>query len=155
MPGANRHPGAAARAEGRGVGKGGQTRAPAHKYAHFSMGGIVVDAALGRPWNSAKIRVPRVGAPTLGASTVESETLLREIAGYCRRVGMAESTFGRLAVNDGKLVSRLRFGGRVTLNTVERVQSFIEHHQPSARRRRLHGANRNGHCTAPGALVRK
>jgi hypothetical protein len=67
---------------------------------------------------------------------VESETLLREIAGYCRRVGMAESTFGRLAVNDGKLVSRLRFGGRVKLGTVERVQSFIEQHQPSARRSR-------------------
>lgn len=65
---------------------------------------------------------------------MESETLLREIAGYCRRVGMAESTFGRLAVNDGKLVSRLRFGGRVKLGTVERVQSFIEQHQPSARR---------------------
>src|SRR5947199_333329 len=75
-----------------------------------------------------------VGAPTLGASTVESEVLLREIAGYCRRVGMAESTFGRLAVNDGKLVSRLRFGGRVKLGTVERVHSFIEQHQPSARR---------------------
>src|SRR3954470_7732052 len=99
------------------------------------MGGIVVDAALGRPWNSAKIRVPRVGAPTLGASTVESEVLLREIAGYCRRVGMAESTFGRLAVNDGKLVSRLRFGGRVKVGTVERVQFFLEQHHPSVRRR--------------------
>src|SRR5271163_4808946 len=72
---------------------------------------------------------------------MDNEVLLGEIAGYCRRVGMAESTFGRLAVNDGKLVSRLRFGGRVTLGTVERVHSFIEHHQPSARRRPSHGAN--------------
>ena len=39
---------------------------------------------------------------------------------------MAESTFGRHAVNDGKLVSRLRFGGRVTLETVARVRSFID-----------------------------
>ncbi len=38
---------------------------------------------------------------------------------------MAESTFGRLAVNDGKLVSRLRLGGRVTTDTVDRVHSFI------------------------------
>ncbi len=72
---------------------------------------------------------------------VDNEALLHEIAGYCRRVGMAESTFGRLAVNDGKLVSRLRFGGRVTMTTVERVQTFIEHHQPSQRRRRLPGGN--------------
>ena len=38
---------------------------------------------------------------------------------------MAESTFGRLAVNDGKLVSRLRLGGRVTTDTVDRVHAFI------------------------------
>jgi hypothetical protein len=37
-----------------------------------------------------------------------SETLLRDIAKFCRRARMAEFTFGRLAVNDGKLVSRLR-----------------------------------------------
>ncbi|HTW72003.1 MAG TPA: hypothetical protein VME47_19105, partial [Acetobacteraceae bacterium] len=55
-----------------------------------------------------------------------SETLLREIADYCRRARMAESTFGRLAVNDGKLVSRLRLGGRVTGETVARVRGFIE-----------------------------
>jgi SAM-dependent methyltransferase len=68
-------------------------------------------------------------------AAMDSETLLREIAEYCRRLGMAESTFGRLAVNDGKLVSRLRFGGRVTLETVERVQSFIlEHAQGKTRR---------------------
>jgi SAM-dependent methyltransferase len=54
-----------------------------------------------------------------------SETLLHDIAEYCRRARMAESTFGRLAVNDGKLVSRLRLGGRVTTDTVARVHSFI------------------------------
>jgi hypothetical protein len=54
-----------------------------------------------------------------------SETLLRDIAEYCRRAGMAESTFGRLAVNDGKLVSRLRLGGRVTTDTADRVHAFI------------------------------
>jgi hypothetical protein len=54
-----------------------------------------------------------------------SEALLRHIAEYCRRAGMAESTFGRLAVNDGKLVTRLRLGGRVTTDTAERVHAFI------------------------------
>jgi SAM-dependent methyltransferase len=54
-----------------------------------------------------------------------SEALLRDIAEYCRRAGMAESTFGRHAVNDGKLVGRLRLGGRVTTETLERVRGFI------------------------------
>src|SRR5215472_8592152 len=54
-----------------------------------------------------------------------SEALLRDITEYCRRAKMAESTFGRHAVNDGKLVSRLRLGGRVTTDTVERVRAFI------------------------------
>jgi hypothetical protein len=56
---------------------------------------------------------------------MNAEQLLGEISDYCRRVGMAESTFGRRAVNDGKLVSRLRIGGRVTLETVERVRAFM------------------------------
>ena len=54
-----------------------------------------------------------------------SETLLRNIAEYCRTARMAESTFGQLAVNDGKLVSRLRLGGRITTETADRVRAFI------------------------------
>ena len=54
-----------------------------------------------------------------------SRALLQDIAEYCRSAGIAESTFGRLAVNDGKLVGRLRLGGRVTSETVERVRAFI------------------------------
>ena len=68
-----------------------------------------------------------------------SETLLRDIGEYCRHARMAESTFGRLAVNDGKLVSRLRLGGRVTADTVERVHAFIER-RPPARTVRRHRA---------------
>jgi hypothetical protein len=61
-----------------------------------------------------------------------SETLLRDIAEFCRRARMAESTFGRLAVNDGKLVSRLRLGGRVTTDTVDRVRAFMSGERPGA-----------------------
>src|SRR5205807_458786 len=46
-----------------------------------------------------------------------SEALLGDVAEYCRGVRMAESTFGRLAVNDGTLVSRLRPGSRVATDT--------------------------------------
>src|SRR5258708_18006178 len=38
---------------------------------------------------------------------------------------MAESTFGRRAVNDGKLVARLREGKRITIDTLDRIQAFI------------------------------
>jgi hypothetical protein len=38
---------------------------------------------------------------------------------------MAESTFGRRAVNDGKFVSRLRDGSRMTPETWTRVTSYI------------------------------
>jgi SAM-dependent methyltransferase len=54
-----------------------------------------------------------------------NERLLGEITAYCQRTGLAESTFGRRAVNDGKLVTRLRFGGRVTTHTAERVRNHI------------------------------
>ena len=52
--------------------------------------------------------------------------LLVEIEAYCRSHRMAESTFGRQAVNDGKLCARLRSGRNVTLETAQRIRSFIE-----------------------------
>jgi len=54
--------------------------------------------------------------------------LLDSIAAFCRNAGMAESTFGRRAVNDGKFVSRLRDGARITPETLERVASFMARH---------------------------
>jgi hypothetical protein len=56
---------------------------------------------------------------------MEAESLLQQVTSYCRRAGLAETTFGRLAVNDGKFVSRLRAGGRATQETVERVAAFM------------------------------
>ena len=56
---------------------------------------------------------------------MRADVILEEIFAYCRREGMAESTFGRRAVNDGKFVNRLRYGGRVSEATVERVRAFI------------------------------
>lgn len=54
-----------------------------------------------------------------------NEVLLQEIASFCRQRGLAESTFGRRAVNDGKLAARLRNGGRITTDTLERIRSFM------------------------------
>src|SRR5262249_37891707 len=54
-----------------------------------------------------------------------NDAILREIAEFCRRTGLAESTFGRQAVNDGKLANRLRSGGRITTDTLERIRAFM------------------------------
>jgi hypothetical protein len=51
--------------------------------------------------------------------------LLDSISEFCRRAGMAESTFGRHAVNDGKFVARLRDGARITPETLERVSAYL------------------------------
>jgi len=50
---------------------------------------------------------------------------LVQISDYCRQTGLAESTFGRRAVNDGKLANRLRNGGRITTETVDRIHAFM------------------------------
>jgi hypothetical protein len=59
-------------------------------------------------------------------------SLLESIADFCRVTGMAESTFGRRAVNDGKFVPRLRDGARITPETLERVSAFMVQHGAAA-----------------------
>lgn len=54
-----------------------------------------------------------------------TDFLLHEIERFCRDAGMAESTFGKRAVNDGKFVTRLREGRGVTTTTVDRVRKFM------------------------------
>ncbi|MEC9367761.1 MAG: hypothetical protein VX871_03625 [Pseudomonadota bacterium] len=56
---------------------------------------------------------------------MDTGILLDEIANFCRRSGIAESTFGRRAVNDGKLIQRLRQGGRITTDTLNRIRDFL------------------------------
>jgi hypothetical protein len=62
----------------------------------------------------------------------QGSSLLDSISAFCRTSGIAESTFGRRAVNDGKFVARLRDGARITPETLERVSSFLERHGASA-----------------------
>ncbi len=56
---------------------------------------------------------------------MNAQQLLQEISEYCRQTGLAESTFGRRAVNDGKLAARLRNGGRITTDTLDRIHHFM------------------------------
>ncbi len=56
--------------------------------------------------------------------SIRSE-LLAEISAFVRQAGMAETTFGRRACNDGKLVARLRSGKGVTTRTVEKLRAYM------------------------------
>ncbi|KPH79349.1 hypothetical protein [Bosea vaviloviae] len=61
----------------------------------------------------------------------ETQKLLIEIEAFLAQTGMAESTFGRKAVNDGKLTARLRGEGSirgkgsVTLEKAVQIRRFI------------------------------
>ena len=56
---------------------------------------------------------------------MSKDQLLTAVIEFCKEYKMAESTFGRKAVNDGKFVSRLRTGARVTPETFEKIKKFI------------------------------
>ena len=58
-----------------------------------------------------------------------ADQILGEIRDYCRTTQTAESTFGRLVVNDGKLVSRLRDGARITTGTLDKVRAYLSEHR--------------------------
>ena len=51
--------------------------------------------------------------------------LLTRIERHCRQANIAETTFGRHAVNDGKLVKRLRAGRSITLATLRRIEAAL------------------------------
>ncbi len=72
--------------------------------------------------------------------TIQSE-LLRDIEAFVRANRIAETTFGRLAANDGKLVARLRKGKGITTRTVEKIRAYL----------RAHGATASGDGAAAGA----
>jgi len=73
-----------------------------------------------------------------------SDQILGEIREFCRATQMAESTFGRLVVNDGKLVSRLRDGAKITTGTLDKVRASLSGHRPA------HG---NGNASTAEAIL--
>src|SRR6185503_8892552 len=75
---------------------------------------------------------PQNGHAQPAKSAPTAEQILGEIRDYCRQTQTAESTFGRLVVNDGKLVSRLRDGARITTGTLDKVRVYLAEHQPAS-----------------------
>jgi len=89
-----------------------------------------------------------------------ADSLLAEIEAFCRRTGIAESTFGRQSVNDGKLCVRLRNGKDVTLETAAKIRGYIEAQaQPSPPTlngtEHLGQSNNKGTTTMTGNTKRK
>lgn len=66
----------------------------------------------------------------------KTHDLIRRIESYCEREGIAPGTFGRLAVNDGKLIRRLRQGKSITLRTLDRIEAKLSEKRSKTRRKR-------------------
>jgi hypothetical protein len=60
-----------------------------------------------------------------GGGLLHAGDLLDRIRVFCREHGMAETTFGRRAVNDGKFVGRVRDGARINAKTLKKVEAFM------------------------------
>lgn len=63
---------------------------------------------------------------------ITTNPILEEIEAFVRQTGIAESTFGLQAVNDGKLIRRLRRGGRMFRETEDRIRSFMAERREEA-----------------------
>lgn len=58
--------------------------------------------------------------------------IIQEIDEFLAKHTMAESQFGKLAVNDRHLVKQIREGRDLRLSTVERIRAFMAEYVPAA-----------------------
>lgn len=63
---------------------------------------------------------------TVQLAKAENRKFIRTIEAFCNKHGIAVSTFGRHAVNDGKFVSRIKNGSWIEPETGQRVRDFME-----------------------------
>src|SRR5947208_15605654 len=82
-----------------------------------------------------------------------SDQILSEIRDYCRATQTAEFTFGRLVVNDGKLVSRLRDVAKITTGTLDKVRAYLTSHRPDLPATNGSALVHAGNGAAPAAAV--
>lgn len=66
------------------------------------------------------------------------QALLTDIDAYLKDAKIAETTFSKKAVNDGKFVGRLRSGAGVTVATVDRVRAYIAQQRESLNEKARH-----------------
>ena len=78
-------------------------------------------------WMRPSIPLDDMGCIPLWSHVMGIQTeLLAEIEAYISPRKIAATTFGILAVNDGKLVSRLRSGKDLKATTIDRVREFLQ-----------------------------
>jgi hypothetical protein len=63
---------------------------------------------------------------------ITNQDIIDSIEKHCEATGMAASTFGRKAVNDGKLIARLREGKPISIDTYNRINAFIAESEATA-----------------------
>lgn len=63
---------------------------------------------------------------------ITNQSIIESIERHCRATGMAETTFGKKVVNDGKLLSRLRDGKSISIDTYNRIVTEIERSRSAA-----------------------
>lgn len=57
------------------------------------------------------------------------ENLLTEIEEFCEEFSLGNYTFGYKAIKNGRLVDRLRNGGRVWPDTERRIRDFMSNYR--------------------------
>ena len=88
-----------------------------------------------------------------GARVMSANELLGVIRTFCREHGMAETTFGRCAVNDGKFVGRVRDGARIRPKTLEKVEAFMARSASKVEKPFVIGSDTQTEADAPGVAV--
>ena len=84
---------------------------------------------------------------------MKHDKLLREITVFCERHGIAESTLGRLAVNDGKFVQRAGGGAAIGEGTIDRIHQFMQ--EVNSGQRIVRGRSRRKRSVATREVLRK
>ncbi len=62
-----------------------------------------------------------------------THSLVSDIDAFLRQHKLSDSAFGRLAVNDWKLIRQLRAGRRLWPDTEGRVRTFMAGYRPKVR----------------------
>jgi len=88
---------------------------------------------------AGNLHLPIWKYPTTTIGMTAREQLISEIEAFLERHQMYPTTFGRLAANDTALVSRLRNGASVRLDTADRLRKFMADYRPPKPRRATMG----------------
>lgn len=63
-----------------------------------------------------------------------ADNLLNEIEAFLAETGLGEHRFGILAARNGRLVERLREGGRIWPETAKQVRAYIKQRKALSKR---------------------